>query len=236
MTTTMMTTKKTKTDSSLDSYAWRPLVLGAAIAFTLLLTGCGSGDEMATPTQADPTTTTTSVTTTSPTTPPNPSELLATALAQYRSGYEFIATTVVNDQEAVVQAGRWLDDASHITVRSGDGEIEYIVTTDGQWARLPDGEWEPLDGAPLVTFPLEPMVAPQSMEVMTADAGIATIRAVYSAETVGLSGNPVEVVLDFHDGVLVGVSYTVDVAGNVTESITTLSPLTDNTPITAPTG
>jgi hypothetical protein len=231
--TTMTMTTRMKTDSSPGSYAWWPRLLGATIALVLVAAACSSDDDAATATTA--TSSTAQVTTTATPAPPNPSELLTMALEGYRSGYEFVATIAVNDQEAVVQTGRWLDDASQLTVRSGDGEIEYIVTAAGQWTRLPDGEWEEIDGSPSVSFPLEPMAEPQSVELMASDAGIATVLAIYPAEVMGLSGNPVEAILEFHDSILVGISFTTEVAGNVTESTTSLGPLADATPIVAPT-
>lgn len=144
-------------------------------------------------------------------------------------------TTAVNDQEAVVQTGRWLDDASQLTVASGDAEVEYIVTAAGQWTRLPDGEWEQIVGTPTVDFPLERMANPQSIEVIASDDASVAVAAVYPADFMGLSGDPIEVVFDFRQGVLVGMSFTADIEGNVTESNTALSPLSDTTPITAPT-
>jgi len=231
-TTMMMTTTRTKTDSSAGSYTRRPHVLGAAVAFALLLSGCNSHGEVTSPTaETQPTTDVTTAIS-----QPDPAELLASALDNYRDGYEFVATIAVNDQEAVVQTGRWLDDASQLTVRSGDGEVEYIVNAAGQWARLPDGDWEEIDGAPETTFPLASMATPQSVELMAADGGIATVRALYPADTMGLTGDPVEVVLDFRDGVLVGMSFTADIDGNITESTTSLSSLTNASPITVPAG
>jgi hypothetical protein len=177
--------------------------------------------------------TTEATTTSSPA--PDANRLLVAALESYRDGYEFVATTAVNDQEAVVQTGRWFADASQLTVGSSEAEVEYIVTASGQWARLPDGEWEQIDGAPDVAFPLGPMATPQSIELIAGHGDTATAAAVYPAAAMGLSGDPIEVVLDFRRGVLVGMSFTTDIEGNAVESTTSLSPLSDTTPITAPT-
>lgn len=231
----MTMTKKTTTDSSLRSNAWRPRT-GAAIALVLLLAACSSSDEPVATTAGDSAaaTTTSHAAPTTTVAPPDPSKLLATALEQYSNGYQFRATTVVNDQEATVQTGRWLDGASQITVRSGDGEVEYIITPDSQWVRLPGGEWEEIAATPALAYPLESMTTPNSLELIAASDGTASVSAFYAAEAVGLAGDPVEVVLDFDAGALVGVTFTTDLDGNIVESTTSLSPLADTTPITAP--
>jgi hypothetical protein len=237
MTMMMMTTTTTKTttDSSLRSSSWRPPT-GAAIALLLLVTACSSTLDSVATTAVDGSVAPTTVE--APTTtvdPPDPSELLADALQRYSAGYEFRASAAVNDQEATVQAGRWLDGASQITVQSGDGEVEYIITAAGQWVRLPDGEWEEIEAAPSVAYPLEAMTTPDSLELIASTGDTVSVSAFYPAAVVGLSGDPVEVVLDFEKGNLVGVSFTVDADGNIIESTTSLSPLADATPIVAPT-
>jgi hypothetical protein len=232
------TTKKTTTDSLFGSNKWRPRSIGAAIALALLVTACSSDEEPAA-TTAPVLVTTTAVTTSvveekTPVASIGPSDLLANALQQYSNGYQFRATTTVNDQEASVQTGRWLNGASQITVQFGGGEVEYIITADGQWVRLPGGEWEEIDGALPVSYPLEPLAKPESLGPVSVTGSTARVRATYAASAFGLSGDQVDVLLDFDAGALVGVSFAHSVDGIVTESTTSLGLLAEATPITAP--
>lgn len=237
-TKTKMTTTKTMTiDPSFGPHRWRPRLLGAAIALAVVSSACSSGGEAATTATAETapnTSTATTASTSIANSSPDPVELLGKAIDEHRAGYEFVATTTVNDQEATVQTGRWLAGSSQIAIKSGAGEVEYIITDEGHWTRLPDGEWERLDDASITTFPLEPMAAPESISLVAADGNSATLRAIYPATALGLSGESVEVLLDFRDEKLVGITFTADIEGNRTESVTSLAPLSDSTPITAP--
>jgi hypothetical protein len=235
-----MTTRKTTTDPSLASHRLRPRLLGAAIALLVLVTACSSDDSPeAAPTTATAGPTTTAAGTESPAAtvaPPVPAELLATALATYADGYEFSTTTSVNDQNASTQTGRWLEGASQLTVESGDGVVEFIITDAGQWTRLPGEEWEELEGAASTAYPLEGMNNPESITLVSTAEDRTTVLATYTAADVGLSGDPVDVTLVFADGNLVGFSFTADLDGTIVSSDTSLAPLTDTSPITAPTG
>jgi len=235
MTTTMTT--KTTTDSSFGSDWWRPRILGVATTLLLLLAACSN--------TADPTTTTTSAaasatTTTAiagtPTTAvPDPVSLLADALGQYSSGYEFTATISVNDQVTTVQSGRWLNGSSQLMISSGEGEVEYIVTSEGQWSRLPDAEWAEVEGSPASDVsPLAAMGSPDSVELVGSDGGVTVIEAVYPAAALGIDGDPVVTTLSFESGVLTQVAFEAEISGAVARSVTTLAPLADSSPIIAP--
>jgi len=235
-----MTTRKTTTDPSLASHRLRPRYLGAAIALLVLVTACSSDE----PREAAPATATASPATTAAGTeppgttaaPPAPTELLTAALATYAGGYDFSTTTTVNDQEVSTQTGRWLEGASHLTVESGDGVVEFIITDAGQWTRLPGEEWEELEGTPSTGYPLEGMDNPESIALISTADDRTALLATYPAAAVGLSGDPVDVTLVFTGGNLVGFSFTADLDGTIVSSDTSLAPPTDTTPITSPTG
>lgn len=155
-------------------------------------------------------------------------------MEEYANGYEFTATTTLNGQVATVQSGRWLNGASQINVVSGDGEVEYLIIGDGQWARLPGGEWEELEGVPASVHPLAALAAPETMDVVQSTSASTVVSARYPAAVLQLTGDPVDATMTFSDGVLVEVAFTADVDGNTLESVTVLSPLADTTPVTAP--
>ena len=235
-----MTTRKTTTDPSLASYRLRPRQLGAVVALLVLVTACSSDE----PPEAAPTTATAGPATTAAGTeppgttvaPPAPTELLTAALANYADGYEFSTTTTVNDQEVSTQTGRWLDGASYVTVESGDGVVEFIITDAGQWTRLPGEEWEELEGTASTGYPLEGMDNPEAIVLVSTTDDRITLLATYTAGAVGLSGDPVDVTLAFAGESLVGFSFTADLDGTIVSSDTSLAPLIDTSPITAPTG
>ncbi len=241
MTTTMTMTTAMTTSAPRDSW-WRPL--GAAIVLSLLIAACSSATEDATTTVApaapEVTTTATAAPAAVPTDSPdpanslNPATVLSEALAAYADGYEFTGTATVNDQEASVVSGRWIGGDSQLLIRSGSGEVEYLITAAGQWARLPDGEWEALDGTPPTDNPLAVLAAPDSLEIVSADASTVRLRGVFAAETLGLTGDPIEVQLVVTNGTLVEASYTVDEDGAIGTSVTTFSKPSDMTPITVP--
>ncbi len=232
-------TTATMTSASRGS-RWRPL--GAAIALSLVVAACSSStDGAASSTTAAPVASSTATTSTTapnaPTPAPptlDPATVLAEALAAYAGGYEFSGTATVNEQEASIVSGRWIDGASQLLIRSGSGEVEYLITPEGQWARLPEGEWEELEGPPPTDNPLAALGTPTSLEVLSAAENTVRLRGVYSAEALGLTGDPIEVQLVVTDGSLVEASYTVNVDGNSGTSVTTFSNPTDTTPITVP--
>lgn len=207
------------------------------------LAGC-SGDDTAdtapAPTGATPTTpaTTTTVAANPPTTQAPQSAdgaaLLQSALDRYSAGYEFSATVTVNDEVSTSQEGRWLDGASQLVVRSGDGEVQYITTQDGQWSRIADGPWEELETSGPTDYPLAALAAPNSVVAETIDGDDAVLTVIYAAADLELSGEPVAATIVISDGLLAEVSYTTVVDGAEVESSTEFLPLSNSEPIQAP--
>ena len=216
----------------------RPRIVGAAAA--LLLTACSSATEVAA-TQSDQPEAPVVVTAATATTEAPPTTvvidaavLLSDALASYRNGYAFTATTTVNGQVANVQTGRWLEGSTEMTVSSGDGEVDYVITDQGQWTRLTGGDWEELEGSPPVGFPLDTIGTPDRLQVVDNDGDLVEVLAVYPAAALGFTGDEVAAQLRFVSGTLIEVSFSVETDGVTAESTTTLGPLTDITPVTAP--
>ncbi len=178
---------------------------------------------------------TTIATTTTNAIPPEPATVLAEALSQYASSYLFTGVATVNGAVATVVSGRWLETGSQMTISSGEGEVEYIITPEGEWARLPGGVWEELEGDPPTGNPLKALATPESLSLVETAGSKVVLRAVYPAGTLGLEGDPVEVQLVFDGGSLTEASYRIEIEGNTAESVTTFAQLVDTSPITNPT-
>jgi hypothetical protein len=129
-----------------------------------------------------------------------------------------------------------VETASQLTISSGEGEVEYIITNNGQWARLPGSVWEELDGAPPSGNPLAALATPEALTLIEATGNKVVLRAVYPAATLGLDGDPIDVQLLLEDGALAEASYQIEVDGNLAESVTTFAQTDDTSPITNPTG
>ncbi|MFQ5555074.1 MAG: hypothetical protein ACE5GC_06865, partial [Acidimicrobiia bacterium] len=130
--------------------------------------------------------------------------------------------------------GRWLEGSSELSIASGDGVVDYLITGTGQWTRLPDGEWQELDGEPPLNNPLTALSAPTSLRSTDDAAGSVGLVAIYPAEVLGLSGAPVEVLLTIRDAVLTQARYRAIVEGVSVETVTVFAPLENTSPITAP--
>lgn len=229
--TTMITTMMT-TDPS-QSMKWRPRIVGAAVVLLVAAVGCTSG----TVEEAIPSTSSTAgpaQSTSTITTAPDPAGLLSGALGRYDGGYEFTATVTVNGEVASTVTGRWLDEASQVTVQSGDAEVEYLITVAGQWARLPDGEWELLEETAPSGSPLQALAAPAALDRVEPTGGDVVVHAEYPAIQLGLESGSVDVTLVFSDGFLVEASYETAIGEQAATSVTVFRPLSDLTPITAP--
>ena len=221
---------------------WRPL--GVATILLLALAGCSSSIGEISSTSTTATTTSNAATATAaevgpaepqtPTAPIDGQKLLANALASFASGYDFIGTVTINSEQATVIAGRWFDGSSQVSIRSGSGEVEYITTADGQWARLPGSEWEELDGLPQSENPLAALSSPTSLEVSSSNTNTVRLSASYPAAELGLVGDPIDVILVIEDGLLVRASYDIEIDGNTGGSVTEFAKLGDTTPIVNP--
>lgn len=238
-----MTKSTAKTDRPSDERR-RPRSLGAVAALLLVAAACSSSDTAqavppAAPSQSAPQTPATTAQPAAPTTTPPteglaPEEILTDALATYASGYEFTAVASVNGEVATTIDGRWLAGASELSIASGDGEVDYLITATGQWTRLADGPWQELDGVPPVGNPLTALAQPSSLETAEAVVGNMGLLAVYPGAILGFPEGSVEVMLTLRDALLTQATYHAVIDGVNIETVTTFAPLEDTSPITAP--
>jgi len=224
--TTTRTTTRTTTDRFVR-FGQRPL-LGAVVAFALVLAGCSSGND----TVAEATTTAQLPSQT--TTAPQADAVLQAALARYDAGYEFSSRVLVNGAVAVDVDGRHVSGSSHMTIRSGDGEVEYLIIGGSQWARTSGGEWDVVSEGDASQPPLLPLKSPSAVEIVIDDSSEVTIQATYPASAFELAGNDLQVTLTIEDGRLSKAGYASAQDGADATVETTFRPLSDFTPITAP--
>lgn len=164
----------------------------------------------------------------------DPAGVMAAALGAYADAYGFVATATVNGETATVVEGRWVEGSAEFVVRSGAGEVEYVVTSAGQWVRTPDGAWQELEGTPPAGNPLAPFAAPTTLRVLAATGADVQIAAVYPASAFGGGEGPLDVTLTFRSGILAEARYLVVTDGTAAESVTVFALLQDQTPIIAP--
>ena len=184
-----------------------------------------------------PESTTSTVTTepsTPPTTTPDPERLVHDGVAALKDGYDFTATVTVGEEEAATTTGRWYQGSSILTVASGAASVEYLITPTGQWARTTSGEWSQVEGEAPVADPLAPLSDPTSTRLESWDGATATVSAIYPAENLGQTGDPIEASLTIVDGVLTELTYSFESDGVPVTVTTTFQPTADVTPITAP--
>lgn len=202
------------------------------------LAGCaGTGRSTATTTAiaaVDATSTTVASKTSTTVADVDPTTLLAGALERYEGGYIFTSTATIAGAIAITATGRQQGSSSEILLASGDGEIEYLLTADGQWVRTPGGDWQQLDAEQPPTAPLAQLAAPNGLELVQNAAGEIELSAVYDGAVFGLPPGDLVVLLTFRDGLLTEARYTNEQEGVTAEVITLFAPPADTTPITVP--
>ena len=162
------------------------------------------------PTAATATTTTTTAATTTTTQPPQDTvdagALLRSALERYDEGYRFDATVSVGDQVAVEISGVVIESSAQMSVSSGDGVVDYVITPEVQWIRVEGGEWLELESDGPFDPPLADLASPTTIVAIgTSDEDTAAV-AVYPGGVFD-SEQDVELQLLFVDGYLVKAAY-----------------------------
>ena len=164
----------------------------------------------------------------------DPAVLLADALQRYGDGYTFTSTAGIGGAIAITASGRQQGTSSEILLVSGAGEIEYLLTPDGQWARTPGGAWEELEAQQPPAVPLAQLAAPTRLELTRNAAGTVELSATYDGAVFGLAPTDLVVQLTIRDGYLTEARYTSEEDGVLAEVITRFAPAGDTTLITVP--
>ncbi len=223
-----MTATTTTTTSAPPRLRPRPR-FGAVVAFGLMLAACSAAEPAAAPS--------TTLTARPSVTRPAASEtrpLLAEALERYEAGYEFASRVIVNGEDAVSVNGRTIDGAFEMTIRSGEGEIEYLAVGSDRWARSPDGAWDAVVEDGTTSLPLGSFRAPTSVAVRSENGQVVVLEATYPAEAFMQSGSDLVVTLTIDGGRLASARYSSHREGLLATVQTDFRDLSDTTAITAP--
>jgi hypothetical protein len=222
----MTRTTKTTTDRFVRSQR-RPL-LGAVVAFALVLAACSSGED------ATLEATTTAQLPSQTTTAPQSNAVLQSALARYDAGYEFSSQVVVNGEIALDVEGRHVSGRTQMTINSGEGEVEYLIIGGSQWARTPGGDWDVVSEGEASQPPLLPLKSPTAADVVADNSSEVVVEATYPASAFGIAGDDLQVTLTIEGERMAKAEYVSVQDGATATVTTTFRPLSDFTPITAP--
>ena len=206
---------------------WLPLA-GATVALALALTACG--DDAATASTAAAPSTSAAPGTSAAVDPP---PALVEALDAVGERYAFTATITVGGAEATRVEGTVYDGAGSYVVITPAGNVDYVISPEGQWARQEGAEWAVLGGPAPLAEPLAPLANPLSV-VTTA---VGTIAAVYDGASLGFAdGGEVLVTITIRDGAVAELSYETSVGDSLTQVVTTFDPTANLQPIQVPPG
>ncbi len=184
-------------------------------------------------------TTATATPETTPTAAPSveltPEAQLDAALAPFADGYDFVSEVTLGDVAATHGAGRRVGQDSETLVGTGDGRVTVRTVGSQAWTQKPGEAWvaveEPTDTMDQIGI----LRAPASVEATDPIDGVPSFVATYPPGALGMNGADIgSVVFQVHPNGTVEVTYQVPLQGGSAVSHTLFSPLTDPTPITAP--
>lgn len=161
------------------------------------------------------------------------SSILGAALGRYESGYEFTSEVVVDEATAISVEGRQVGTASHMTIQSGDGIIEYLIADQAQWFRTDSGTWDFVTDDAEIGSPLDPLSAPTSVSIADEYDTTFELNAIYPASAFNVAAD-LAVILVIDAGQLISATYVTNVDGAEATVSTTFRELTDDTPIAVP--
>ena len=244
---TAATTATTAEPMTSHTAGMRLLFGGAALA-ALVLTSCSSdsGKSASTftsavvqtssaPTAPAPTTIATAGTTAAPTSTIAPLSLLQQAVDAVATSHHFHLVVTVNGTQSVVADGDQVGAASRTTLQLPAGTVNYITTADGSWAQPEGGDWSLLTVPPATTDPIAALKAPTSVSVSSNDGTTTVLAVAVNARSLGITiDGDVTVTVTIAGGAITQIGYTAPIQGGTAEEVTTISPVTDATPIVAP--
>lgn len=220
-----------------------PLLGITAIAITAC-GGTSSAASTSTTTEATPVTTQVSVATTSeaasipvevaPDTP-SPQAILDEAISNLGGSYLFSSEVVVDGVVASLAQGRNVGDATEVRLDQEDTSLIYRSIGDQRWVLVPDESWVQLADSTVSTSPLAGLDLPKSVALISTDNGVTILSAVYDPSVLSLSTpGDLTVTLTITNGVLTNLDYRDELADNVIELHSTMTPESDLEPILAP--
>lgn len=212
-------------------------VAALALLSVVAVTSCSDGgnDAGKAGTTGASATLSTDAATTGGTLAPATPEDLQRARAALDAGYHFSATVAVNDQVSAQAEGDRIGADSRLDITSNGATVSYVIIGGVSYAKPSDGDWEQLETAPATSDPINALRAPTAVTPVDSTDGKQHLAVTVAAAALGVAANGdvlVEVVLV--DGALAEVRYTAAVDSGMATVVTTISALTDSTPISAP--
>lgn len=197
----------------------------ALLGLAAILAACGGPQATATPAVSPP----------SAGPSLSPGAQLDAALAPFADGYDFVSEVTLQDVAATHGEGRRVGEDSETVVGTGEGQV--IVRTVGTqaWTKKPGEDWvavdEPADAIDQIAALREPTIVRATAPIDGMPAFVAT----YPPGALGLNGADIgSVIFQVHPDGTVEVTYEVPLQNGSAVSHTLFSPLTDPTPIVAP--
>ena len=165
----------------------------------------------------------------------SPEAQLDAALAPFADGYDFVSEVTLGDVAATHGAGRRVGQDSETLVGTGDGQVTVRTVGTQAWTQKPGEDWVAVEEPTDATDQIAVLRAPTSVEATEPIDGVPAFIATYPEGALGLNGADVgSVVIQVHPNGTVEVTYQVPLQNGSAVSHTLFSPLTDPTPITAP--
>lgn len=221
---------------------WAAITLAVVAA-----AGCSGGDGTVSASQAADTMTTSTVPATTTTAAADPSTtpastvpvdgaaLLQQSLDAIAGGYHFSTRVTVDGSDLLVAEGDRVADGTRLTIWADGGSVAYVITPGGSWVIPEGGDWEVLEAPPATTDPIGALRAPASVAVASNDGTTVLLNVTVPAVALGVPGDgTAEVVLAVAGTTLTEITYRTTVEGKQAEVRSTLSPLTDTSPVVAP--
>lgn len=165
----------------------------------------------------------------------SPAAQLDAALAPFADGYDFVSEVTLGDVAATHGEGRRVGEDSETVVGSGEGQVFVRTVGTQAWTRKPGEDWvavaEPADAIDQIAALREPTIVRTTAPIDGMPAFVAT----YPPGALGLNGADIgSVIFQVHPDGTVEVTYEVPLQSGSAVSHTLFSPLTDPTPIVAP--
>lgn len=233
-----------RTNSSTCAVAARRLVLlFATNAALLLLASCGSSGEQSQPSETapgSPATTSSAPSSSVPAVDPaseqrSPQDVLAEAIDQLGTVYEFKSEVLIDGNQASLAIGRRLDDAIEVVLDQNGTQMLYRSIAGQRWLQLADGSWDQLADSAAPIDPLANLQHPTSLGLISSDGTKTTMLAVYDASVFSLANSgELTVTLTITDGKLSNVDYAGQLAGKTVEMRTSFNPSSTVEPIPIP--
>lgn len=238
------------TSRSCPAGASRLVLLPMATAAWLLLAACGSTGERSQPSATAPSSPDATAAISVPTGEPaevtalavdtatdqrSPQDVLAEAIDQLGTVYEFQSEVIVDASQASLATGRRLDDALEVVLDQKGTPILYRSIAGKRWLQLPDGSWDRLADSAAPIDPLARLQHPTNLGLTSSDGTKTTMLAVYDAAVLSLANSgELTVTMTITDGKLSNIDYKGQLNGKAVEMHTSFSPTSNVEPIPTP--